>query len=209
MKTLFEYAKQFSEYHYDTNQPDDGIIFKPKFQGKWQEELKHFSPKLGTGLNLDNVETKMQIQEWLNLGYNVSNHNNKDIVDDRFPKLQKICNYFDFDEKQQWLTKQQTCQHIPYHHDTLTSSNLPLEEVSRRGWRCLIFLTNWQPGQFIIFGHTNIDKWQAGSVLAWPAIKFPHATANMSHYDAFRLRISGLATDNLFEFLNNDEQIYV
>lgn len=205
---FFNHVKTFSGYHYDRSRPDDDLIFKKKFSGNWAEELTRFTPPtLRTSPDLENKYTRLQIQEWMELGWNMNTHNGKNPLDERFPTLQKIDSYFDFDEKQSYLTQQNPFEMLPYHHDVLGSNNIPIEDVLDRGWRFLVFLTDWEPGQFIIYGNTTIDKWEAGYILGWPAVKYPHGTANVSHYTAYRLRINGLITQNIIDFVNCNKVI--
>ena len=209
---LFDYAKQQGLYHFDENKPDDNdLVFKSKFKGTWGEELDHFVVEKTTSFDLSNKFTRYQIQEWLNLGYQFDRHNGKMNPNEHTPVINKIIDSIPFlpDTKQSLITQQKPCHYLPYHADVLTSTGLDANKVIKQGYRMLVFLTKWMPGQFMTWGNTNISHWKAGDILFWPALKYPHATANLSHHDAFRLRISGLGDQQLLDWVNNDEIIHV
>jgi len=209
---LFDYAKQQGLYHFDESKPDDkDLVFKPKFKGKWIHELKNFIVEEKTSLDLSNKFTRYQIQEWLNLGYQFDRHNGKMKPNSNTPVINKIIDTIPFlpGNKQSIITQQKTCHYLPYHADMLASTGLDANKVITQGYRMLVFLTKWMPGQFMTWGNTQISNWGAGDILFWPAVKYPHATANLSHYDAYRLRISGLGDQRLLDWINDDKIINV
>ena len=110
---------------------------------------------------------------------------------------------FENEKKQIFITEQKSCHYIPYHLDILASSGLDAKKVIKNGYRMLIFLTDWWPGEFMIWGNTNITGWKAGWILAWPALKYPHGTANISHHTGYRVRISALAGDTFHDWIKD------
>ena len=209
---LFDFAKTQNLYHFDIDQPDDDdIILKSKFVGDWEQDILNFRPR-PTDFNLQKEHTAMQIEEWLNLRYDISKFLSKMVPDETTPKLQKIANSVPMDCNepiQSQITEQKPGQYIPYHMDVLTSSGIEASQVVDRGYRVIVFLTDWQPGEFMMWGTTTIQKWKAGWILAWPALKYPHGTANCSHHAGFRLRVSGLATPEFMDWLADDTLIEV
>lgn len=210
---LFDFAKTQNLYHFDINKPDDNdIILKPKFRGNWQADLDNFKPR-PTDFDLSKEHTRMQIEEWMNLRYDISKFFSKMIpTENETPTIKKMAEMVPMDQNENiqiQITEQKPGQYIPYHMDVLTSSGIESTKVIERGYRVIVFLTDWQPGEFMIWGHTPIMKWQAGWILAWPALKYPHGTANASHHAGYRVRISGLANDSLLDWINDDNIIDV
>jgi len=209
---LFDYAKKQNLYHFDLEKPDDSdIIFKPKFKCNWTHELDSFKPR-PTDFNLEREHTRMQIEEWLNLRYDVGNFLQKMIPDDTVPVLQKLGDSIPFDRSetlQIQITEQKPGQYIPYHMDVMASTGIESQKVINKGYRVIVFLTDWKPGEFMIWGTTTIQKWKAGWILAWPALKYPHGTANASHHAGYRMRWSGIVNQETMDWLQNDNIVEV
>lgn len=205
---LFDFAKTQKLYHFDIDkEDDDDIIFKPKFKCNWTHELDNFKPR-PTDFNLEREYTRMQVEEWLNLRYDVSKFLQKMSPDDTVPILQKLGASIPMDKNetpQVQITEQKPGQYVPYHMDIMASTGIESKKVVERGYRVIVFLTDWLPGEFMIWGTTVIQKWKAGHILAWPALKYPHSTANASHHTGYRMRWSGLVTDDFHKWINNDE----
>lgn len=210
---LFDFAKTQNLYHFDLDKPDDDdIILKPKFAGDWTDDLANFKAK-PTHFDMSKEHTQMQLEEWIGLRYDITKFLSKmDPSEELTPKIKKIADSVPMDRDetiQSLITRQEPGQYIPYHMDVLTSSGIESSKVVERGYRAIVFLTDWQPGEFMIWGTTPIMKWKAGWVLAWPALKYPHGTANSSHHAGYRLRVSGLATDEFMDWLADDSIIDV
>jgi hypothetical protein len=209
---LFNYAKKQNLYHFDLDKPDDDdLIFKPKFKCNWTHELDNFKPR-PTDFNLNREHTRLQVEEWLNLRYDISKFLQKMIPDDTVPTLKRLADAIPFDNSeilQVQITEQKPGQYIPYHMDVMASTGIEAEKVIKNGYRVLLFLTDWLPGEFMIWGNTVVQKWKAGHILAWPALKYPHGTANASHHAGYRMRWSGIANDEFHRWLQNDEILEV
>lgn len=207
---LFEFAKKQNLYHFDYDKPDDDdIIFKPKFKADWENDLDNFKGR-PPDFDLTKEHTRMQFEEWLNLKYDISKFFRKMAPDQTTPTVLKALEHVPMDRSeniQTFITEQAPGHYIPYHMDVLTTSGIEAKKVIDRGMRIIIFLTDWMPGEFMMWGTTTIQKWKAGWVLAWPALKYPHGTANASHHSGFRARISGLATEETLSWLNSDSVI--
>jgi len=205
---LFDFAKTQKLYHFDIDKKDDDdIIFKPKFKCNWAHELDNFKPR-PTDFNLEREYTRMQVEEWLNLRYDVSKFLQKMAPDDTVPTLQRLEASIPMDKNetlQVQITEQKPGQYVPYHMDIMASTGIETKKVIEKGYRVIVFLTDWLPGEFMIWGTTVIQKWKAGYILAWPALKYPHSTANASHHTGYRMRWSGLVTDEFHKWLNSDE----
>lgn len=215
-KTLFDYVKEnnVSGYHYDKNIDDSNdplLVVKKKFSGDWHHELQNFNVKQTISYNLENPYTRLQWQHWLSLNYDPNKFSDKCAVDiSKHPKISKIVDSIALEKKQVWLTRQKPGCYVPYHHDVLSSAEgIDLNESRERGVRILVHLNDWTPGEFMIWGTRNLMNWKAGDIVAWPAVRFPHATANASFQYGYRLRISGLKTQEFEEFLKSDDVIKI
>jgi|TARA_R110001592_G_C13181971_1_gene751043 hypothetical protein len=209
---LFEFAKKQNLYHFDLDKPDDDdLIFKSKFKANWDKELDNFNGR-PPDFDLSKEHTRMQFEEWLNLRYDISKFFRKMVPDQTTPTIQKAIKSVPMDTSenvQTFITEQSPGHYIPYHMDVLTTSGIQPQKVVDRGIRIIIFLTDWMPGEFMMWGTTTIQKWKAGHILAWPALKYPHASANASHHIGYRARLSGLATEETMAWLASDEIIKV
>lgn len=208
----FDYAKKQNLYHFDINKPDDDdIILKPKFQGEWDKDLDNFKPQ-PTVFDLNNEHTRMQIEGWMNLRYDITKFFSKMAPDETTPTIKKITEMIPFDKNetiQTQITEQKPGQYIPYHMDAMASTGVDIDQVIKNGYRVIVFLTDWMPGEFMMWGTTTIERWKAGWILAWPAFKYPHGTANVSHHAGYRVRCSGLATEETMTWLASDSIINV
>ena len=210
---LFDEVKKYGLYHFDHAEPNDNdIVFKQKFKGDWQNELDDFVP-MHIEHDFENKNTARQWQEWINLEYDPRAFSKKMSVDvHTTPKIYKISEQIPFDDSslvQSWLTEQKPMQHIPYHVDLLSSTGLDPKTVSKTGYRILVFLTDWWPGEFMVWGTQTFTHWKAGFILGFPAMKYPHGTANVSMHTGYRLRISGLMNNSLKSWLDSDSVVEI
>tara|TARA_B100000900_G_C20598440_1_gene724449 strand:- start:1835 stop:2524 length:690 start_codon:yes stop_codon:yes gene_type:complete len=208
---LFEFAKSQNLYHFDPDKPDDDdLILKPKFKGDWTKDVENFRSE-HFNYSMEKEHMRMQHEEWNNLRYDVSRFLTKMHVNpETQPMLEKMRKHIPLDPErniQVQMTCQQPGQYIPYHMDVLTSTGLQPKEVVERGRRIIVFLTDWLPGEFMVWGNTSISHWKAGWILTYPALKYPHATANSSHHAGYRLRCSGATTQETLDWINSDEII--
>ena len=199
---LFDFAKQQNLYHFDIDQPDDNdIILKPKFIGDWQKDLDNFKPR-PTDFNLEKQHTRMQIEEWMNLRYDISKFFSKMIPDETTPIIKKMAEAIPFDSKeniQMQITEQKPGQYIPYHMDVLTSSGIEASKVVKNGYRIIIFLTDWRIGQVFGCVDESITKWKAGDVFTFEDDDY-HWSANTGMSDKYTIVISVMKD----KFLKND-----
>jgi len=214
--TLFDYVKEnnISGYHYDIDRSDDDhplLHFKSKFKGDWNEEIERFKVKQTINFDLDNPTTRLQWKHWLALGYDPHKFSEKaEINAIDHPKIQKIVDAIQLENKQVWITRQKPGCYVPYHHDVLSSAkDIDIDQSKELGIRILVFLNDWTPGEFMIWGTKNVMKWKAGDILTWPACHFPHATANAGFRNGYRLRISGLRTSAFEEFVKSNEVLEI
>ena len=65
--------------------------------------------------------------------------------------------------------------------------------------RFFVMLTDWKPGQVIMFGGDYYHHWKRGDVMyfSWPDM--PHGTANFGHDDRLMLMVTGVVHDDKFK----------
>ena len=64
-------------------------------------------------------------------------------------------------------------------------------------------LQDWEPGQFLMYGNQQFDRWRAGDVHKFDWQNLPHATANASNLPRPMLVITGVKTHTTREILSN------
>ena len=67
--------------------------------------------------------------------------------------------------------------------------------------RVMVMLQDWEPGQFIMYGNQQYDRWERGDIHTFDWQNTPHATANASNKPRPMLVITGVITDKTRELL--------
>jgi hypothetical protein len=78
--------------------------------------------------------------------------------------------------------------------------------------RIIVHLSDYEPGQFIMYGNAIHTKWRSGDVHIFDTLNVPHATANLSTIPRPNLTITGLRTeitDQLLKSANKDSTYIV
>lgn len=219
----FEWTKTASKYHFDdTIEDKEGEWFQVlgRFGEStlWEEETK----RLIEVANPVNWETRkfygdkpgispMLAQEEYDIvqgGGNPKHHLASMLDDfDEFPYLYKMCDYFGLTsepgnevQRKYRAHVQLTGQMFNRHIDKLWewSHNEPTS-ICRVG----IFLEDWQPGQFYMYGNYLYKNWKAGEAHIFDWANVPHCTANASNVPRASLLITGVMTDKTREILAN------
>lgn len=209
-KSSFTLAKEQGLYHFDYDLPNDNdIILKRKFKGDFVNEISSYKHEWTYNLDVTNHNAQLTIAEWLEAGYDFTKQNHKMRANEHTPLANKIINSVPFENSESMIMWQPPFHHIPFHLDHLKTTPMPEEDKLTKGYRMLIMLTDWWPGEFMIWGSETIDHWKAGDVLLWPACKYPHGTANISHHTGYRIRIGGTLGSDFWEWMNSDEIVEV
>jgi len=86
--------------------------------------------------------------------------------------------------------KMSTLDIMPEHVDHF-ETYIKLFEVQREDvYRALLFLEDWQPGQYIDVDGEPYTKWSAGDYILWSA-DAPHSSSNIGIVDRYALQITG------------------
>lgn len=128
------------------------------------------------------------------------------------PVLKSMCDYFaleDAPDLKKGLNKkyrshaQFTGQMFNKHIDKLWEWS---PDDPERVCRITIFLQDWVPGQFFMYGTKVLTHWRAGQAhtFDWPNV--PHATANCSADPRALLVLTGLKSDRTREIFSNGSE---
>ena len=193
-------AKAKSTYHFNKWHKDTDIVqHLGKFTGGWQTEVQSVindakplnwsNRREGTGRPDGDVEAeendlreagadpKMTIYRGL-----------KDFT--KCPTLQRMTDYFALEPVKSKLHIQFTGEVLNMHIDKLYDLDADPNNVIR----IMVMLQDWEPGQFLIYGNQQFDRWRAGDIhkFDWPNI--PHASANAGWEPRCLIQITGTMT---------------
>lgn len=86
--------------------------------------------------------------------------------------------------------KMTTLDIMPQHVDHF-NTYCRIFEVDRKDvYRALLFLEDWQPGQYLEIEKKALTSWKAGDYVMWQA-DVEHASANIGTSERFALQITG------------------
>jgi hypothetical protein len=86
--------------------------------------------------------------------------------------------------------KMTTLDIMPQHVDHF-NTYCRIFEVDRKDvYRALLFLEDWQPGQYLEIKKKALTSWKAGDYVMWQA-DVEHASANIGTSERFALQITG------------------
>lgn len=218
MLTNYEFTKQRSAYHYDTQLMDprwDCIRGLGKFQGDWQDyvpkavqmsQIVNWANKRYTSESEESTGKNLEINDLLVQGLNPEHNVMHRVVYDLspFPKWQKMPDLIGFDRCVAKLQIQLTGDCTNVHVDKMDFhyADIPKTEWDTIG-RLIIMLTDWEPGQFMNFGNYNHSRWRAGEISTWDWRHVPHGTANSSLKPRVLMTVSGIKTPKSEEFFRH------
>ena len=107
------------------------------------------------------------------------------------PSLQVMTDYFGLNSVKSKLHIQFTGEVLNMHIDKLYD----LDEDPNKVIRIMVMLQDWEPGQFIMYGNEQFDRWRAGDIHTFDWQNTPHATANASNKPRPMLVVTGVKTD--------------
>lgn len=125
------------------------------------------------------------------------------------PVLESMCEYFGLEDapslrsglkKKYRAHVQLTGQMFNRHIDKLWEW---CPDDPERVCRISIFLQDWEPGQFYMYGTKVLTHWRAGEAHIFDWANVPHATANCSSTPRALLLITGLKSDRTREIIKN------
>jgi len=224
--SVWQYTKDRSKYHFNkwqADRPGETYRVLGRLANTWQADLERIKYKskpstwktitLTGGGNQKNLSTEKREHD-LQQGGGHIDIELTNITDDftDFPELQKIIDYFHLDRSQTRCHVQYTGQmftvHIDPLHRTLAGPDAKPDGTydydPRDIVRITVMLEDWEPGQFIIYGNSVYQQWQAGDFHIHDWENIPHATANASHHSRVTLQITGLRTAETNKIIGTD-----
>jgi hypothetical protein len=209
-KSSYEYTKTFSNYHFDK--------FKEEHEGEWYHKLGRFtgdwsadvdkiiekskelgwdqSTKQGLRPGFPGGESPMKAQEEydrIQHGLDKTDQTNLVLENylDQFPKIKAMVDHWCLEKPSYRAHVQWPGQFFGTHIDKLWHRN-PTDPS--RIVRLIITLSDWEPGQFIMYGNSTLMQWHAGDVHIFDTLNVPHGTANISTTPRPNITITGLRT---------------
>lgn len=217
MKSQDEYTSSWqwcvdhSRYHFNNfkiDQPGEWFQVLGRFEGNWADEVALAQGKPITWAtrkfynNDDDTVSPMLEQEendLRNTGAPVDLTLTDAVFDiSAYPTLTRMSEYFAIEDAKIRMHYQQPGQMFNLHIDKLQER---CPDDPERVIRMSIMLTDWEPGQFYLYGTTTYSHWRAGDVHIFDWANVPHATANAGRSMRPVLQITGLKTDRTRELL--------
>jgi hypothetical protein len=201
----WQWCVDHSRYHFDylkIDQPGDWFQVLGRFEGDWAEEVAQAKGKPITWAtrkfygNDNDTASSMLTQEENDLrttGAPVDLALTDAVFDiTAYPTLTRMSEYFGIEDAKIRMHYQQPGQMFNLHIDKLQER---CPDNPERVIRMTIMLTDWEPGQFYLYGNCTYSYWRAGDVHIFDWANVPHATANASRSMRPVLQVTGLKTD--------------
>ena len=197
----WEDAKARSNYHFNKWHKDtDCVLHLGKFTGGWQTEVQSViddakplnwaNRREGTGR--ENVDVEAEENDLKKAGADPKMTIYRGLKDySKCPTLQRMTDFFALDSVKSKLHIQFTGEVLNMHIDKLYDLDADPNKVIR----IMVMLQDWEPGQFIMYGNEQFDRWRAGDIHTFDWQNTPHATANASNKPRPMLVVTGVKTE--------------
>ena len=207
----WEDAKSRSNYHFNKWHTDtDSVTHLGKFTGGWQTELQEVindakplnwaNRRQGTGRENTNINVEAEENDLKMAGADPKMTIYRGLKDfTKCPALQKMTDYFALSSVRSKLHIQFTGEVLNMHIDKLYDLDADPSNVIR----IMVMLQDWEPGQFIMYGNEQYDRWRTGDIHTFDWQNTPHATANASNKPRPMLVITGVKTEETNKKLSN------
>ena len=209
-KSSYEYTKTFSNYHFNKWQLDqEGEWYHKlgRFEGDWSDDVAKIiekskdltwdqSTKSGLRPGFKGGQSPMKDQEEYDRiahGLDKTDQTNLVLEDflDQFPKIKAMIDYWCLEKVSYRSHVQWPGQFFGVHIDKLWHRN-PTDPA--RIVRLSVNLSDYEPGQMMLYGNSAITSWHAGDVHIFDTLNVPHGTCNLSTLPRPNLTITGLRT---------------
>ena len=206
----WEEAKARSNYHFNKWHTDtDCVKHLGKFTGGWQTELQEVindakplnwsNRREGTGRENTNINVEAEENDLKMAGADPKMTIYRGLKDfTKCPTLQKMTDYFALESVRSKLHIQFTGEVLNMHIDKLYDLDADPKNVIR----IMIMLQDWEPGQFIMYGNEQFDRWKTGDIHTFDWQNTPHATANASNRPRPMLVVTGVKTEETSKILS-------
>jgi hypothetical protein len=224
----WEYAKTLSNYHFDkfkNEQEGEWYHLLGRFIGNWDNETNAIIKKSkeldweditksgnrpgfkgGVSPMVKQEEYDREIRGLKDVEY--TNVVLEEYID-QFPKIKQMVDLWGLENVSYRCHVQRPGQCFAPHIDKLWHRN---PEDPSRIVRIIVHLSDYEPGQFIMYGNAIHTKWRSGDIHIFDTLNVPHATANLSTVPRPNLTITGLRTeitDRLLKSANKDSTYIV
>ena len=217
----WDWSVERSQYHFDytkKDQPGDWFQVLGRFVGDWSNELdlvaqntkpitwatrKIYRDKYKVSNMLAQEEADLTVS---GAPVDLQLTDINDYLED-MPMLMAMGDFFGLENIKRRVHYQLPGQMFNYHIDKLWDR---CPEDPDRIVRITVNLTDWLPGQFVMYGTGLHSHWHAGDIHIFDWKNVPHATANASKAARPTLQLTGLKTDRTREILAvaNENSIY-
>ena len=214
--TLYEYRKQFSEWHFDEKQSDDPSLLKQNFAtviGEWDSELQSMRT-VGLKGKMDKYRKKAtgEAERWGNTYdryYSI-----QDYDPDAHPTIRRIAESFGLEKYSVKVHLQKPGQMSSWHLDKGLaggdgSDPQAFKDSAEQLARVFIMLNDYSFGQMMQFGNTIMTHWHKGQCIWFRWQDLPHCTANCGHEDRWLMHVTGIKTEKFEKLLSDGGEIKV
>jgi len=205
----WEESKARSNYHFNKWHRDtDCVQHLGRFTGGWQTEIQSViddakplnwaNRREGTGRENTNINVEAEENDLRNAGADPKMTIYRGLADfTKCPTLQRMTEFFALEPVKSKLHIQFTGEVLNMHIDKLYDLDADPNNVVR----IMVMLQDWEPGQFIMYGNEQFDRWRTGDIHKFDWQNIPHATANASNRPRPMLVVTGVTTDRTREIL--------
>lgn len=206
----WEDAKTRSNYHFNKWHRDtDCVQHLGKFTGGWQSELQSViddakplnwaNRREGTGRPDGDVQAEEN--DLIKAGADPKMTIYRGLKDfSKCPTLQRMTDFFCLEPVKSKLHIQFTGEVLNMHIDKLYDLDADPNNVIR----VMVMLQDWEPGQFLMYGNQQFDRWRSGDIHTFDWQNLPHATANASNKPRPMLVITGVKSDKTNNLLQKE-----
>ena len=192
----WEDAKARSQYHFNKWHNDTDCV-RPlgRFTGGWQTEIQSViqdakplnwgNRREGTGRENTNINVEAEENDLKMAGADPKMTIYRGLKDfTKCPTLQRMTDFFALTVVKSKLHIQFTGEVLNMHIDKLYDLDADPNNVIR----IMIMLQDWEPGQFIMYGNQQYDRWKAGDIHTYDC---QHITHHNKHiYEKNKKRLS-------------------
>lgn len=171
---------------------------------KYKPNAKYMHEGMTSSINLEDTDVREAMSLYIRNGLNPTKPLGKRHKfkpnDGQYPELDKAIEQIGLEECQCVVMSQEPGMFNMWHNDEYGSYG---ERDKSQIRRMLIFLTNYESGQFLQWGETILQDWKSGDVICdWG--KLSHGTANASEHTRVMLRLTGIVSRKYESFIKSN-----
>lgn len=187
-----------------------GVFKDVDFAGvveKYQPHARYMHEGMHSSINLEDPDVREAMSLYIRHGLNPTRPLGKRHKfkpnDGHYPELDAVIEQIGLADCQCVIMSQEPGMFNMWHTDEYGSYGDRDKSQIRR---MLVFLTDYEPCQFLQWGDTVLQHWSAGDLVCdWG--KLPHGTANGSEHTRVMLRLTGITTDKYKSFIEHVKKV--